>query len=119
MLSHRNMIATAEAFLEVNDVKAGDNWLSYLPMAWVGDAAFTLGMALVGRLTANCPENPETVQRDLRELGPDAMLAPPRIWENMLTLMQIKGDDASPLKRRVFEHFGIRLEEEVILLGFE
>ena len=105
MLSHRNMIATAEAFIEVNDVKAGDNWLSYLPMAWVGDAEFTLGMALVAKLTANCPENPETVQRDLRELGPDAMLAPPRIWENMLTLMQIKGGDASPLKRRVFEIF--------------
>ena len=105
MLSHRNMIATAEAFVEVNDVKRGDNWLSYLPMAWVGDAAFTLGMALVARLTANCPENPETVQRDLRELGPDAMLAPPRIWENMLTLMQIKGSDASPLKRGVFEYF--------------
>ena len=70
MLSHRNMIATAEAFVEVNDVKRGDNWLSYLPMAWVGDAAFTLGMALVARLTANCPESPETVQRDLRELGP-------------------------------------------------
>ncbi len=52
------MIATAEAFVEVNDVKAGDNWLSYLPMAWVGDAAFTLGMALVARLTANCPESP-------------------------------------------------------------
>ena len=105
MLSHRNMIATAEAFIEVNDVKQGDNWLSYLPMAWVGDAAFTLGMALLARLTVNCPESPETVQRDLRELGPDAMLAPPRIWENMLTLMQIKGSDASPMKRRVFEHF--------------
>ena len=105
MLSHRNMIATAEAFTEVNDVKAGDNWLSYLPMAWVGDAAFSLGMALVARLTANCPESPETVQRDLRELGPDAMLAPPRIWENMLTLMQIKGSDASPTKRLIFQHF--------------
>ena len=105
MLSHRNMIATAESFVEANDVKAGDNWLSYLPMAWVGDAEFSLGLALVGRLTANCPESPETVQRDLRELGPDAMLAPPRIWENMLTLMQIKGGDASPMKRRVFEHF--------------
>ena len=105
MLSHRNMISTAEAFVEVNEVKRGDNWLSYLPMAWVGDTAFTLGMALVARLTVNCPENPETVQRDLRELGPDAMLAPPRIWENMLTLMQIKGGDASPLKRRIFGYF--------------
>jgi long-chain acyl-CoA synthetase len=105
MLSHRNMIATAESFMEANDIKAGDNWLSYLPMAWVGDAEFSLGLALVGRLTANCPESPETVQRDLRELGPDAMLAPPRIWENMLTLMQIKGGDASPMKRRVFDYF--------------
>ncbi len=105
MLSHRNMVAAAAAFMEVNEVKPGDNWLSYLPMAWVGDAAFTLGMALAARLTANCPENPETVQRDLRELGPDAMLAPPRIWENMLTQMQIKGGDATPLKRRIFEVF--------------
>ena len=105
MLSHRNMIATAESFVEVNDVRRGDNWLSYLPMAWVGDAAFTLGMALMERLIANCPENPETVQRDLRELGPDTMLAPPRIWENMLTQMQVKAGDATPLKRRVFEFF--------------
>ena len=105
MLSHRNMISTAEAFVEVNEVKRGDNWLSYLPMAWVGDTAFTLGMALVARLTVNCPESPETVQRDLRELGPDAMLAPPRIWENMLTQMQIKGGDASPLKRGIFDYF--------------
>jgi long-chain acyl-CoA synthetase len=105
MISHRNMIATAEAFIEVNEVRAGDNWLSYLPMAWVGDSAFSLGMALVGRLTSNCPESPETVQRDLRELGPDAMLAPPRIWESMLTVMQVKAADASPLKRWLFEQF--------------
>jgi long-chain acyl-CoA synthetase len=105
MLSHRNMIAAAEAFIEVNDVKPGDNWLSYLPMAWVGDAAFSLGMALVGKLVANCPESPETVQRDLRELGPHAMLAPPRIWESLLTQMQVKSGDASPLKRGVYEYF--------------
>jgi len=105
MLSHANMIASAECFIEVNEIKPGDNWLSYLPMAWVGDAAFSLGMALAGKLTVNCPESPETVQRDLRELGPNAMLAPPRIWENMLTTMQVKSGDASPLKRGVFEHF--------------
>jgi long-chain acyl-CoA synthetase len=105
MLSHRNMIASAEAFIEVNDVKPGDNWLSYLPMAWLGDAAFSVGVALVGKLVANCPESPETVQRDLRELGPHSMLAPPRIWENMLTQMQVRGDDASPLKRWMFDYF--------------
>ena len=105
MLSHRNMISGAEAFIEVSDIKPGDNWLSYLPMAWLGDAAFSVGVALVAKLVANCPESPETVQRDLRELGPHSMLAPPRIWENMLTAMQLKAGDASPLKRRVYEYF--------------
>ena len=105
MLSHRNMIAAAEAFIEVSDIKPGDNWLSYLPMAWLGDAAFSVGIALVAKLVVNCPESPETVQRDLRELGPHSMLAPPRIWENMLTTMQVKAGDASPLKRRVFDYF--------------
>ncbi len=105
MLSHRNLIAAAEAFIEVSEIKPGDNWLSYLPMAWLGDAAFSVGIALVGKAVANCPESPETVQRDLRELGPNAMLAPPRIWESMLTTMQVKAGDASPLKRAVFAHF--------------
>src|SRR5260370_24147769 len=105
MLSHRNMIAAAEGFIEVNDSKPGANGLPRLPMAWVGDAAFSLGMALVGKQTVNCPESPERVQRALRELGPNAVLAPPGIWENMLTRMQVKGGDASPMKRRVFEHF--------------
>ncbi|MBS0541908.1 MAG: AMP-binding protein, partial [Proteobacteria bacterium] len=105
MLTHRNMVASAQSFIAVNDVKAGDNWLSYLPMAWVGDAAFSLGMALAGQMVIACPEGPETVQRDLRELGPHATLAPPRIWESMLTTMQVKSNDASPLKRRTFEYF--------------
>ena len=54
---------------------------------WAGSATrcFSLGTSLVVGATCNCPESPETVQRDLRELGPSALLAPPRIWESMLT----------------------------------
>src|SRR3989449_4608135 len=74
-------------------------------MAWVGDAFYTLVMSLVVGFACNCPESPETVQRDLRELGPTLILAPPRIWENMLTAVQVKGADAPPLKRWVFDVF--------------
>ena len=74
---------------------------------WAGSATsiFSLGTSMVVGATCNCPESPETVQRDLRELGPSALLAPPRIWENMLTGLQVKAADASWLKRRVFEYF--------------
>jgi long-chain acyl-CoA synthetase len=105
MLTHRNLIGAAEGFITVEQLHRGDEWLSYLPMAWVGDAIFSLVLSTVVGITCNCPESPETVQRDLRELGPQAMLAPPRIWENMLTSINVKAADASPLKRRVFNYF--------------
>ena len=60
-------------------------------------------MNLMAGFTVNCPESPETVQRDLRELGPTTVLAPPRIWENMLTGVQVRAADSPPLKRWVFE----------------
>jgi long-chain acyl-CoA synthetase len=115
MLSHANMIGISERFAALERVRPGDNWLAYLPMAWVGDAAFSLGLSLVSGAVGNCPESPETVQRDLRELGPSALLAPPRIWENMLTGMQVKAGDATPLKRRVYEYFRSRAEQRQIL----
>jgi len=105
LLSHRNMIATAENYIKGERVERGDNWLAFLPMAWVGDAMYSLAVALVAGATINCPESPETVQRDLRELGPTIVLAPPRIWEALLTQVQVRAADSSAFKRRVFQYF--------------
>ena len=117
LLSHANMIATSESFASVESVARGDNWLCYLPMGWVGDSIFSLSTSLVVGATCNCPESPETVQRDLRELGPSALLGPPRIWENMLTALQVRAADASPLKRRVYEYFRRLAERRELLKG--
>ena len=105
MLSHANLFASAGAFLSQTDLRPDDDWLAYLPMAWIGDAVYTLVVQVVVGFACNCPESPETVQRDLRELGPSAFLAAPRIWENLLTQIQVKATDASWLKRRLFEYF--------------
>ncbi|MGO8920335.1 MAG: AMP-binding protein [Stellaceae bacterium] len=105
MLSHANLIGAARAFAAAEDIRPSDEWLCYLPMAWVGDALYSTVMSLLIGFACNCPENPQTVLRDLRELGPTALLAAPRVWENLLTSVQIKAADASPLKRGVFELF--------------
>jgi long-chain acyl-CoA synthetase len=117
LLSHANVITTAEAFVSVEDIEQGDNWLCYVPMGWVGDAMFSLAASLVVGATCNCPESPETVQRDLRELGPSALLGPPRIWENMLTGLQVKAADASWLKRATYEYFRGLAERRELLMG--
>jgi long-chain acyl-CoA synthetase len=115
MLTHTNAIATAEIFRKTERIGHDDQSLAYLPMAWAGDAVYTLFASLVAGFTSNCPESPETVQRDLRELGPTTVLAPPRIWENMLTGLQVKAADASPLKRWFVERFRAAAERAEIL----
>jgi long-chain acyl-CoA synthetase len=103
MLTHANAIAFAQTFMKEEDVRLTDEYLAYLPMAWAGDAVYTLFSSLAVGFTVNCPESPETVQRDLRELGPTTLLAPPRIWENMLTGVLVRAADASRLKRWIFD----------------
>ena len=115
MITHANALETAKTAMRAEDFRLDDDYLAYLPMAWVGDAFYTLIMSIVVGFAINCPESPETVQRDLRELGPTLVLAPPRIWENMLTAVQVKGADAPPLKRRVFERFRRAAEQAEIL----
>ena len=115
MLTHANVVSTARTFMAAEDVRSDDEWLCYLPMAWVGDSLYSLVLSLAAGFCCNCPESPETVQRDLRELGPTTVLAPPRIWENMLTSVQVRAADATPLKRWVFGLFQRAAEEAEIL----
>jgi long-chain acyl-CoA synthetase len=115
MITHANAIGVAEIFCREASVVPEDTSLAYLPMAWAGDAVYTLFASLVAGFCSNCPESPETVQRDLRELGPTTVLAPPRIWENMLTGIQVRAADATPLKRRTFNYFRSVAERAEIL----
>ena len=110
-------MSSAEAFAAAEDIRPTDNLLCYLPMAWIGNSLLSLVLTLLVGFTCNCPERPDTVQRDLRELGPTIALAPPRIWENMLTQLRVRAADATPLKRRLFEYFRALAERAEALAG--
>ncbi|MFQ5946843.1 MAG: AMP-binding protein [Anaerolineae bacterium] len=105
MLSHVNLIAWAEAVQAVERYRPGEQGMAYLPPAWIGDTTFSLAGPLVLALTVNCPESPATVQESVRELGPDILLGPPRIWENLLSMVQVKMEDTSRLKRWLYRMF--------------
>ncbi|HXH10699.1 MAG TPA: AMP-binding protein [Alphaproteobacteria bacterium] len=105
MLSHRNLIATANNLLMVDRYVEDDEIMAYLPMAWVGDTVLSVVMAQVTGLCVNCPERPETVQQDMKEIGPTVLIAPPRIWESMLSQVQVMIDDSTFLKRKLYHLF--------------
>ncbi len=105
VLSNRNIIETARHSSEFDRLVHTDDVLAYLPMAWVGDFIFSIGQAYWTGFCVNCPEGPDTMMTDLREIGPTYYFAPPRIFETQLTSVMIRMEDAGKLKKRLFDHF--------------
>ena len=103
--THRAFIVSAQGGCGFDNLGPQDSVLSYLPMAWVGDHLFSFAQWLVAGFTINCPESAETVMIDLREIGPTYYFAPPRIFENLLTQVMIRMEDASAVKRWLFRYF--------------
>ena len=103
--THAAFIAAASGGVGFDRLGPRDEVLSYLPMAWVGDHLFSYAQALVAGFTINCPESGDTVMTDLREIGPTFYFAPPRVFENLLTQVMIRMEDAGAIKRGLFRYF--------------
>ena len=103
VLSNRNVIETSKNSSQFDDLGPGEEVLAYLPMAWVGDYTFSMGQALWTGFCVNCPESAETMMTDLREIGPTYYFAPPRVFENQLTNVMIRMEDAGRLKKWMFD----------------
>ena len=103
--THAAFIAAAKGSAEFDRLQPADSVLSYLPMAWVGDHLFSFAQWLFVGFTINCPESGDTVMTDLREIGPTYYFAPPRVFENLLTQVMIRMEDAGRIKRWLFGYF--------------
>lgn len=105
VLSNRNVIETARASSEFDHLRPSEEILAYLPMAWVGDFIFSIGQAYWTGFCTNCPESPDTMMTDLREIGPTYFFAPPRMFETTLTTVMIRMEDAGNFKRKMFHKY--------------
>ncbi|HEX6970539.1 MAG TPA: AMP-binding protein [Micromonosporaceae bacterium] len=101
-LSHANLLAMAEHLAQIDPIRPGFRYVSFLPLAWIGEQMLAVGCGLRHGMTLSFPEEAATQRSDLREIGPDVMFSPPRIWESMLSEVQVRIDEAGWLKRAVF-----------------
>ena len=104
-LSHANLVAAAEALMATEIIVQTDETLAWLPMAWFSDVLASQALFLSVGFTCNCPEDPETARRDLREIGPTVLIAPPRIWDGMLADIETRASQATGMKRALFGRF--------------
>ncbi|WP_339097645.1 AMP-binding protein [Deinococcus sp. VB343] len=102
MLTHRNLLYMGKSLGQVEKFQPGDDSLSFLPMAWIGEQMMTIGVALAGGITVNFPESSDTVMHDLVEIGPHFMFAPPRIWEGIQSQMFIRMQESYGPNRAIY-----------------
>jgi long-chain acyl-CoA synthetase len=105
VLSGARCIAAASDTVAFDKLTDRDTVLAYLPLAWVGDHYLNYAQSLVAGFCMACPESPDTAEQDLREIGPTFYFAPPRVFENLLTRVMIRMEDAGFLKRKMFHYF--------------
>ena len=105
MLTYENTIISARNANAFDRLDQNEEVIAYLPLAWVGDYIFSYVQAYVAGYCVNCPEAPDTVLQDRREIGTTYAFAPPRVYENLLTLTMVRMADAGALKRKVFDFF--------------
>ena len=105
MLTFENLIVSAVNGNRFDSLGADEEVVAYLPLAWVGDHVFSYAQPFAAGFCVNCPESPETVSEDRREIGTTYAFAPPRIYENLITLTMVRMEDAGRLKRSMFHYF--------------
>ncbi|MFC5585181.1 AMP-binding protein [Nitratireductor kimnyeongensis] len=105
MLSNDNFVRSAINGNAFDDLTEDETIIAYLPLAWVGDHLFSYAQSYTAGFCVACPESPETVNEDRREIAPTYFFAPPRVFEAMLTAIMVRMEDAGKIKKAMFDHF--------------
>jgi long-chain acyl-CoA synthetase len=118
LLSHWNMLTMGNNLMAVDPCYDTDDYVSYLPFAWIGEQMMSISCGLKVGYTINFPEEPDTAQHDIREIGPHVMFAPPRLYEGLTRQVQVKHIDSTWLKRIAYR-FATKVGYKVANLKFQ
>ena len=105
MLTHKNYINMGLQLAEADPLEDTDEYLSFLPFAWIGEQMNSFGVAMATGITINFPESVETAMEDLKEIGPHFMFGAPRIYETIRSQIWLKIDESYWLNRKIYNYF--------------
>jgi long-chain acyl-CoA synthetase len=105
MITHANLIAGCDLTTVVDPREKTDEYVSFLPPAWITENILGLTMHLRTGMRVNFPEAPETVQQNLREITPHVQLFSARLWESLVAMVQVKMTETTLLNRLFYRIF--------------
>ncbi|MEJ2558804.1 MAG: AMP-binding protein [Anaerolineae bacterium] len=105
MIAHKNLLGGAMAALGVDPRCDSDEYLSFLPPAWITENALGLTVHVLTGMIISFPESPETVQDNIREIAPNALLFSSRLWESLVSMVQVRINDSTDINRWLYRLF--------------
>ncbi|MEH0020661.1 MAG: AMP-binding protein [Desulfobacter sp.] len=105
MMTHRNYINMGVRITQVDPLEPTDEYVSFLPFAWIGEQMNSFGVAMATGITVNFPESVETAMSDLKEIGPHFMFGAPRIYEAIRSEIWLKIDQSYALNKQMYNYF--------------
>jgi long-chain acyl-CoA synthetase len=105
MILQKGLVTIAQAWRDADQWSDQDRYVSFLHPAWITEQAVGVAGQLVSGMEVNFPEEPETVQENIREVGPSILFFAPRLWENINRMIQAKITDTSALRRWIYRLF--------------
>jgi len=105
MMTHRNYVNMGIQISKIDHLETTDEYLSFLPFAWIGEQMNSFGVAMATGITINFPESVETSMEDLKEIGPHFMFGAPRIYETFRSQIWLKIDESYWLNRLAYKYF--------------
>jgi long-chain acyl-CoA synthetase len=105
MIAHQNLLGAVRNWLKINPTFDADDYLSFSPLAWITEQVLGLTIHIIQGIVINFPEEPETVRENIREIGPQFLLFGSRLWESLVSQVQVRINDASWMNRQLYHLF--------------
>lgn len=90
MLSHRNLMFSACAIGRLLAIKECDSLMSFLPFAHVAEQLLAVYVPVVARCRIYFAESTAKLHRNMREIQPTLVFAPPELWRKIYLAIQGK-----------------------------
>jgi long-chain acyl-CoA synthetase len=113
-IRHVNLLHSADALARMYDLNA-DNYsvLCYLPLCHVAERICSVTLHLRTGGTVNFAESIDTVETNIREIGPTLFLGVPRIWEKHRLNALIRLNEGAWYQKKLFNWFFKRAQKRL------
>ncbi len=103
MVTYDGLYSSMKVTMSAYEVYETDDWVSFVLPGWILEQCMGLFTSLERGCNLNFPESVATVQENIREIAPQVIFYPSRLWEAMASSIQNSMTESSWIDRLAYK----------------